>query len=71
MRLSLARCDHMRAQIVSKKISVKFFEDAANDDLKRKFYRLMIQLARHDNSYLDICKHNRALLDTVSVQGKG
>jgi len=68
MRLGMARKDYVRTQIISKKISVRFFEDATTHDLKRKYYRLMIQLARHDGNYLEVCKHNRALFDTPSVQ---
>ena len=36
-------------------------------DLKLKFYQLMIEVARHDGSYLDICKYYRAMFDTPSV----
>lgn len=68
MRLCLLRKDYIRTQIISKKISTRFFEDAATHDLKRKYYKLMIELARHESSYLDVCKYNRALLDTPSVQ---
>lgn len=36
-------------------------------DLKLKFYQLMIEVARHDGSYLDICKYYRAMFDTPSI----
>lgn len=36
-------------------------------DLKLKFYQLMIEVARHDGSYLDICKYYRAMFDTPTV----
>lgn len=36
-------------------------------DLKLKFYQLMIEVARHEGSYLDICKYYRAMFDTPSV----
>lgn len=68
MRLGLLRKDFVRTQIISKKISVRFFEDTTTHDLKRKYYRQMIEVARNDNNYLEICKYNRALLDTPSVQ---
>lgn len=32
-----------------------------------KFYQLMIQVARHDGSYLDICKYYRAMFDTPAI----
>lgn len=36
-------------------------------DLKMTFYQLMIEVARHEGSYLDICKYYRAMFDTPSV----
>ena len=36
-------------------------------DLKLKFYQIMIEVARHEGSYLDICKYYRAMFDTPSV----
>lgn len=39
MRLCLAKKDFIRTQIISKKISVKFFEEKDTHDLKLKFYR--------------------------------
>ena len=39
MRLCLAIKDFIRTQIISKKISTRFFEDAKYSDLKLKFYR--------------------------------
>lgn len=37
-------------------------------DLKLKYYRLMMQLDEHDGSYLATCKHYRAVLNTPSIQ---
>ena len=39
MRLCLAKKDFIRTQIISKKISVKFFEEKDTHDLKLKFYK--------------------------------
>ena len=39
MRLCLAKKDHIRTQIISKKISIKFFEEKDTHDLKLKFYK--------------------------------
>ena len=68
MRLCLAKDDFIRTQIISKKIHVKFFDDAAFSDLRLKYYQLMIQLDQNDKSYLKICKHFRAIYETKSVQ---
>ena len=37
-------------------------------DLKLKYYRLMMELDEHDGSYLATCKHYRAVLNTPSIQ---
>jgi len=68
MRLCLATQDYVRTQIISKKISTRFFEDGKNDELRLKFYQYMIELGLHDQNYLDICKNYRAVYDTASVQ---
>ncbi|XP_077526670.1 26S proteasome non-ATPase regulatory subunit 12-like [Haemaphysalis longicornis] len=68
MRLCLARNDHVRTQIISKKIAPKFFDDPAQQDLKLRYYRLMIELDQHEGSYLAICRHYSALYRTDSVQ---
>ncbi|KAJ1974143.1 proteasome regulatory particle subunit [Dimargaris verticillata] len=68
MRLCMAKKDYVRAMIVSRKISTKFFADPAQQDLKLRYYELMIQLALHDEGYLDICKYYREIYDTPCVQ---
>ncbi|CAJ0957845.1 unnamed protein product, partial [Mesorhabditis belari] len=70
MRLSIARKDHVRAAIISKKISTKFFAKDPNDDvqnLKLKYYELMIVIGLNDNAYLDVCRHYRAIQETPKV----
>ena len=51
--------DYIRTQIISKKISTKFFDDSKHDELRLKFYNYMIQLGLHDQDYLTICKNYR------------
>ncbi|KAK7113343.1 26S proteasome non-ATPase regulatory subunit 12-like [Littorina saxatilis] len=68
MRLCLAKKDYIRTQIISKKVSTKFFEDPETKDLKLKFYQLMIELDEHEGSYLESCKHYRAIFDTPQIQ---
>ncbi len=48
MRLCLAKKDTVRTQIISKKISTRFFSEEDTHDLKLKYYDLMLQLAQHD-----------------------
>merc|ERR1711874_856545 len=68
MRLCLATKDYIRTQIISKKISIRFFEKSEHQDLKLKFYRYMIEMDEHDGNYLNICRHHRAIYDTPSIQ---
>jgi 26S proteasome regulatory subunit N5 len=37
-------------------------------DLKLKYYEQQILLAKHDDKYLDVCKHYRHVLDTEAVE---
>lgn len=68
IRLGLAKKDYIRTQIISKKISPKFFSDEAHEDLKLKYYHLMIELNSHDDHYLDISKHYWEVYNTKSIQ---
>ncbi|CAG5135237.1 unnamed protein product [Candidula unifasciata] len=68
MRLCLAKKDYIRTQIISKKVSIKFFEEPETVDLKLKFYQLMIELDQHESSYLAICKHYLAIYNTEQIQ---
>ncbi|XP_014248586.1 26S proteasome non-ATPase regulatory subunit 12 [Cimex lectularius] len=68
MRLCLLKKDYIRTQIIAKKINPKFFEENDTQDLKLKFYRLMIDLDQHEGLYLATCKHYRAILATPAVQ---
>lgn len=71
MRLTLAKKDYIRTQIISKKINVKYFEDENLSDhvqdLKLKYFRLMIELDEQESNYLSICKHYRAILVTPKI----
>lgn len=37
-------------------------------DLKLRYYEQQIMLAKHDDKYLDVCKHYRQVLDTEAVE---
>jgi 26S proteasome regulatory subunit N5 len=71
MRLCLLKKDVIRAQIISKKISTKFFINDTSEtaqDLKLRYYNLMIEMCLCDKSYLEICRHYRAIFDTPKIQ---
>lgn len=70
IRYCLAVKDFIRAQIISKKISTKFFEGDDDDvqQLKLKYYQLMIEVDQHNSKYLDICRHYQAVFQTKSIK---
>lgn len=68
IRLGLAKKDYIRTQIISRKISPKFFTDGAHEDLKLKYYHLMIELNLQDDQYLNISKHYWEVYNTNSIQ---
>ncbi|KZC05698.1 26S proteasome non-ATPase regulatory subunit 12 [Dufourea novaeangliae] len=72
MRLCLAKGDFMRTQIIAKKINIKFFKDEDEDidaqALRLKYYDLMMELARHEGWHLELCRHNRAVLETPTIR---
>lgn len=68
MRLCLAKQDFVRTQIISKKINIKFFEDIENQDLKFKYYGLMIRLDQ-ESSFLKTSRHYQSVVDSEVISG--
>ncbi|KAI9292858.1 hypothetical protein K502DRAFT_343605 [Neoconidiobolus thromboides FSU 785] len=67
MRLCLLTEDYIRTVIISKKINTSFFKNSENDDLKLRFYKLMIEYSLHEGEYLNICKYYREIYNTKSL----
>lgn len=38
------------------------------EELKLKYYDLMVKIGLHESAYLDVCRYYRAVLDTPCVQ---
>jgi len=68
MRLSLANNDHIRTGILSKKISARAFTKEDFQELKLKYYDIVIKVALFEKKYLDVCKYYRQIFDTPKVQ---
>ncbi|KFB50728.1 AGAP005535-PA-like protein [Anopheles sinensis] len=66
MRLCLAKQDFVRTQIIAKKINIKFFNDAEQQDLKLKYYDLMIRLDK-DSSFIKTSRHYLAVVDSDMI----
>lgn len=68
MRLNMERGDFHRVNMFSRKINTKFFEDEAQQDLKLRYYELMIRAGMHDAKHLEVSKYYREVLNTPSVR---
>lgn len=68
MRLLLAKNDYSRTQLISRKISERFFNKEEYDDLKIRYYLLLIQYGAHEKKFLDVCQYHLNIADTKSVQ---
>eukprot|EP01117_Protostelium_nocturnum_P001169 TRINITY_DN1148_c0_g1_i1.p1 TRINITY_DN1148_c0_g1~~TRINITY_DN1148_c0_g1_i1.p1 ORF type:complete len:479 (-),score=187.46 TRINITY_DN1148_c0_g1_i1:51-1361(-) len=68
MRLMLGKKDYIKANIIANKISRKALKDKDFEDLKLRFYELLVQQYSHDSKYLDISKSYFEMYDTPKVQ---
>ncbi|KAF7629840.1 PCI domain-containing protein [Meloidogyne graminicola] len=66
MRLSIQKEQFTRATIISRKISEKFFDRAGEEVelMKLEYYKYMIQIGLHEESYLNVCKHFLCIFKT-------
>jgi len=71
MRFCLANKDLIRAQIISKKIQIKYFSDNKNDidiqELKLKYYRLMVELKSSEENFLEVANFYQNMLETEKI----
>jgi 26S proteasome regulatory subunit N5 len=67
VELYIKKGDFIQALIISKKIVARYFDNLDVQDLKLRYYELMIQIGLHDGRYLDICKYYRSVYDTPSI----
>lgn len=68
MRLCFETKDYIRTQIISKKISTKYFESEETEELKLRYYRQMIDLNLHHKEYLAVSKNFYEIYSTPSVK---
>jgi len=69
MRLTIANKDMVRAQIISKKISTRYFQNEKEEvqELKLKYYNLMIELDMAEKKYIQVSKHFQQINTTPIV----
>lgn len=70
MRLSIMKEDFTRANIISRKISKRFFERPGEEIelMKLEYYKYMVQIGLQDEAYLDVSKHFMAIMKTPRIQ---
>ncbi len=68
IRLTLDKHDYIRSSLIAQKVSRKVLEEQDFQQLKIKFYELMIRYHMHESNYLEICKAYHAIYRTPCVQ---
>ena len=69
MRLCFQTKDYIRTQIISKKISTKYFESEADtSELKLRYYQQMIDLNLHHREFLAVSKNYFEIYSTECVK---
>ncbi|KAI8319746.1 hypothetical protein GQ54DRAFT_299094 [Martensiomyces pterosporus] len=68
MRLCLAKRDYIRMAIISHKINPKYFQQQETEDLKLRFYQLMIEHDLHEENFLEVCRHYNHVYQTKSIK---
>jgi len=68
VRLMLAKGDRVRAYILSKKVQRKILDEEDLQDLKIRFYKLMIDYHVLEDAPAELAKHFWAIFDTKCVQ---
>ncbi|KAF9229079.1 26S proteasome non-ATPase regulatory subunit 12 [Gyrodon lividus] len=58
----------VKARVGGRKVNETFLKEKENEDLKLKFYELMIQQALHQTAYLEVAKHYEKVWDTPSIK---
>jgi 26S proteasome regulatory subunit N5 len=69
VRLCMAKKDFIRTLIIAKKIQIKVFKDGKLQDLKLRYYKLLIEYySTHEDNYLEIAKCWQEIYNTPMVQ---
>jgi 26S proteasome regulatory subunit N5 len=68
IRLCLESEDYVRAHIMAKKISVKAFKDVELEDLKIRYYQLIVRYHTHTQNAMEIFRAHQAMWDTQCIQ---
>ncbi|KAF9477529.1 26S proteasome non-ATPase regulatory subunit 12 [Pholiota conissans] len=58
----------VKVRVGGRKVNEEFLKEKDNEDLKLKYYDLMIQHALHHDSYLDVAKYYYKIWETPSIK---
>ncbi|KAJ7193362.1 PCI domain-containing protein [Mycena pura] len=58
----------VKVRVGGRKINEEFLKEKDNEDLKLKYYDLMIQHALHGSAYLDVAKYYHKVWETPSIK---
>ncbi|KAF5384842.1 hypothetical protein D9615_001357 [Tricholomella constricta] len=58
----------VKVRVGGRKVNEEFLKEKDNEDLKLKYYDLMIQHALHQNNYLDVAKYYYKVWETPSIK---
>ena len=68
VRLCLDTDEFVRAQIMARKINIKVFKSDEIEDLKLRFYKLIVRYHLHEHTWMEIFRAYEAMWDTPSLQ---
>mmetsp|Transcript_12710 Transcript_12710/g.22652 ORF Transcript_12710/g.22652 Transcript_12710/m.22652 type:complete len:457 (+) Transcript_12710:137-1507(+) len=70
IRLCLAKKDYIRAFIITKKVKRNQLDEGDMEDLKIRFYELLIEYYTHEKDPLELARANIAIFRTEGIQKK-
>eukprot|EP01091_Cochliopodium_minus_P015354 TRINITY_DN5440_c0_g1_i1.p1 TRINITY_DN5440_c0_g1~~TRINITY_DN5440_c0_g1_i1.p1 ORF type:complete len:457 (-),score=150.33 TRINITY_DN5440_c0_g1_i1:25-1395(-) len=68
IRLCVATNDWVRARIIARKISAKALADETLEDLKQRYYHLMVKYYTHKKQWIEVCKSYLEIYNSKSIQ---
>lgn len=68
MRVTLDANDYVRAVIISRKITTKSLLVPEHQDLKIRYYELLLRYHSYKKEYLEMCRDHQAIFDTPKVR---
>lgn len=68
IRLCIATNDWVRARIIARKISAKALADETLEDLKQRYYHLMVKYYTYKKQWIEVCKCYLEIYNSKSIQ---